>query len=1146
MKIDMIKRIKFPLVIWFGLIYFFIPIYTLANQLTVELSIRPNQHLAFSFVPISPGSFIMGSPESETGHQSREAEHQVTLTKLFYMQTTEVTQAQWKSVMGNNPSQFLDCETCPVDSISWDMAQEFLEKLNVFETSMEFPIEFRLPTESEWEYAARAGTTTPYAGSDLNDLGWYYSNASSITHPVAQKQSNTWGLYDMHGNVWELCSDFFDNYPTSPTSDPSGPLTGNYRVLRGGAYYSRSKQCRSAYRFMQRDNYQGRGSGLRLVMTTIEDQPNSPQHFTNFQQSTVNCTIYGKVKVLGAFAKNLEDEIGIFVKDNQTEILVGAAVIGSSFDNYYKVNVYKDDPLTTAKDGAIDNDELIVKVWVKARNKEYIIENDQMSTETDPFLEIPSIPPVWSEQSNLGLLNINISNSSPEAKDHLLILNEDTPASLTLTGNDFDLQSLTYQITSLPDHGLITMINASIYYVPENNYNGMDSFEYEVSDGELSSSPKMVTITIHAVNDPPTFLQGKPVYVYEDKGLQEYQWVSSDSISAGPENELSQSLHFTVIPTENSHLFNSLPSISSTGILSYETKEDAFGLSTFNVFLSDDGGTSNNGINQSQSYSLSINIINIPDAPSFEKGPDIVVYETDEPVNITWATHISCGKNESDTLEQFMVTTDNVSLFQIQPSISLDGVLSFQPSDQQTGLANVIVQLKDNADLVYGGSNTSQPISFTITVEPTFYTLLVIPNAGFINIDGTNANHWEKKYRLNTTVILEAISTENWEFSHWSGSLSGFANPMTITMTENKSIMANFTSKTVSLMLKGNGSVMIDQQALEALPYSAVVQKGEMITINAYPPENFLRWSGDYKSTENPLTIVMDQNKSLTAQFHYPNDWSLTIAIDSDFISSGQYHSEITIGEATYAYTELAEPPPSQYACNITINNQYKSDIREHQEMDKTWTIAADPHGTEKEPSENASATLSWNISALPFNLLFQLIEMPEQTIVIENMHKQNEYIVTHNSIKYYTVSVTSAYCEYELAKGWNLISLPLIPETSNVKELFKDTSFVYEYDNGFYVCKTEILPYKGYWIRMPDKTSIIITGEPLTSQNFLLSKGWHLLGPIFQNSLPETSPKGCIEVVFGFDESYHSVNSLKPGKGYFFKLKEECQVILK
>ncbi|KPA17999.1 Sulphatase-modifying factor domain protein, partial [Candidatus Magnetomorum sp. HK-1] len=173
--------------------------------------------IGMTFVRIPAGTFIMGSPEDELGRWSDEVLHQVTLTQDFYMQTTEVTQGQWKAIMGNNPSYFSNCgDNCPVEYVSWNDAQEFIQKLNQKEGDT-----YRLPTEAEWEYAARAGSTTALANGNLvekdcnldvnlNAMGWYCGNSNSETHQVAQKQANAWGLYDMHGNVWEWCNDWYD------------------------------------------------------------------------------------------------------------------------------------------------------------------------------------------------------------------------------------------------------------------------------------------------------------------------------------------------------------------------------------------------------------------------------------------------------------------------------------------------------------------------------------------------------------------------------------------------------------------------------------------------------------------------------------------------------------------------------------------------------------------------------------------------------------------------------------------------------------------------------------------------------------------------------------------------------------------------
>ena len=224
------------------------------------------------FVPIQPGTFMMGSPSSESGRDSDETQHEVTLTQGFYMQTTEVTQGQWKAVMGSNPSYFPNCgDNCPVEKVSWNDVQSFITKMNERGEGT-----YRLPTEAEWEYCARAGTITAFYNGgisetgcnldpNLNQIGWYCGNASSKTHPVAQKQPNAWGLYDMSGNVWEWCQDWYGSYPTSSVTDPTGPTSGSSRVLRGGYWYNYARYCRSANRRYNSPGGTDYDLGFRLV-----------------------------------------------------------------------------------------------------------------------------------------------------------------------------------------------------------------------------------------------------------------------------------------------------------------------------------------------------------------------------------------------------------------------------------------------------------------------------------------------------------------------------------------------------------------------------------------------------------------------------------------------------------------------------------------------------------------------------------------------------------------------------------------------------------------------------------------------------------------------------------------------------------------
>ena len=216
----------------------------------------------FSLIPA--GTFQMGS---ENGRSNERPVHTVTLTRSFYMQRTPVTQGQWREIMGENPSWFSDCgDTCPVEQVSWNDAQAFIQALN-----QRYPgRNYRLPTEAEWEYAARAGTTGDYGGTGvLDDMGWYSGNSGGRTHPVALKQPNAFNLYDMHGNVWEWVQDWYSAtyYSISPGVDPTGPTTGSDRVLRGGSWFVSASLARSAFRVSRAPSVRSNGGGFRLART---------------------------------------------------------------------------------------------------------------------------------------------------------------------------------------------------------------------------------------------------------------------------------------------------------------------------------------------------------------------------------------------------------------------------------------------------------------------------------------------------------------------------------------------------------------------------------------------------------------------------------------------------------------------------------------------------------------------------------------------------------------------------------------------------------------------------------------------------------------------------------------------------------------
>jgi formylglycine-generating enzyme required for sulfatase activity len=219
------------------------------------------------FILIPAGAFTMcADKNSEEADDDETPPHRVTLSQPFYLGKYPVTQAEWEAVMGSNPSQFKGRGN-PVENVSWNDVQTFIQGLNAKEGTDKY----RLPTEAEWEYAARAGTKSAYSfGDDAGQSGqyaWYQDNSCNQTHPVGQKPPNPWGLYDMHGNVCEWVKDWYDKsyYRRSPATDPAGPSSGDFRVLRGGSWHDSARRLRSANRNRGKPDYRFEFLGFRLA-----------------------------------------------------------------------------------------------------------------------------------------------------------------------------------------------------------------------------------------------------------------------------------------------------------------------------------------------------------------------------------------------------------------------------------------------------------------------------------------------------------------------------------------------------------------------------------------------------------------------------------------------------------------------------------------------------------------------------------------------------------------------------------------------------------------------------------------------------------------------------------------------------------------
>lgn len=230
---------------------------------------------------LPPGTFLMGSPGSEPGRYINERQHEVVIQTAFAISVTEVTQGQYEAVMGKNPSRFLGDPDRPVENVSWLDAVTYCNRLSEREgkrscyridgSEVTWPEGlrcegYRLPTEAEWEYAARADGKTAYAGSDrIDDVAWYGANSQNTTHPVASLQANAWGLYDFSGNVWEWVWDWHEaDYRKLPRTDPVGPTSGSNRVGRGGSWAVDAQFARVAYRSVVVPGFRFAYQGFRV------------------------------------------------------------------------------------------------------------------------------------------------------------------------------------------------------------------------------------------------------------------------------------------------------------------------------------------------------------------------------------------------------------------------------------------------------------------------------------------------------------------------------------------------------------------------------------------------------------------------------------------------------------------------------------------------------------------------------------------------------------------------------------------------------------------------------------------------------------------------------------------------------------------
>ncbi|ETR68215.1 MAG: hypothetical protein OMM_04690 [Candidatus Magnetoglobus multicellularis str. Araruama] len=472
--------------------------------------------------------------------------------------------------------------------------------------------------------------------------------------------------------------------------------------------------------------------------------------------------------------------------------------------------------------------------------------------------------------------------------------------------------------------------------------------------------------------------------------------------------------------------------------------------------------------------------------------------------------------------------------------------LMYKPEDWFWGTDTLVYTLSD-------GQCTSTTATVNIAIERASQYVLNISEAegnGSIQLNGTDIIlPWSELFDSDTRIMLEAIPLSDWVFDSWSGDqVVSSINPLPLTMNRGMTIKAHFVPPMQRLTLLGHQDVMINDEIL-SLPIEKMFYRGTQITMTGIPQQLFVKWAGDLSGSENPKTITIETPMTIGLVFTDPNEWQAVVRLETSDLPD-IYTDEITIGVSVLATTE-PDQLSSVYACSLLVyssdNQNCRTDIRENEGTEYHWVIAVNPHGN-MGSFEPRKAVLQWNPNQFSSEGYYRLYEgyNLNGNIVVSDMRSVNTFTVSGgDSMQYFTI-VWSSYqvkeFHYITENGWNLISLPLLTDNSQLNHLFPDAAIAYEFIDGAYVSAEQLEPGKGYWIKVT-KTGYDITGKPLKSQCVNFSKGWHLIG-VTDNQVYEPLSMDCIESIYTYDKgAYRSVLQMLPGKGYWVKFSKNCDL---
>jgi len=646
---------------------------------------------------------------------------------------------------------------------------------------------------------------------------------------------------------------------------------------------------------------------------------------------------------------------------------------------------------------------------------------------------------------------------------------------------------------------------------PTANENGQVSISVIVYDSNSLTASTNFILSILPVNDPPVAMDST-AFLDEDRYLNLLMKASDID---------DDDLTYTIV----THPTNGSLEPEGNFVL-YRPHQDYNGRDYFS-FKVNDGEYSSNEAN------IVLTIYPVPDPPVSHS--QTVNTTENNPINIT----LFANDADGDDLTYAIYDPPHNGKISGQPPN-----LTYNPNQWFWGADTFTFYTND-------GVFDSEPAQINVTTSRAEqYSLTLLSNNPCqISVNSIHTlPPWTKMVGAEEQVCFEALPNTDWMFVDWIGDIHTSQNPTCITMDRAKSITANLSIQQFLLNIYGHEAITINHQDY-SLPVNQYFDIHSMVSIHS-KSETFKCWkSNNMEVYENPFEFILNSNMNITPVFYPIPIWKSEIAAERKVEESiGQYSRTVHIGIASQAYTKAEINLPELYSCDVKLfdinwntcseNIQQSNNNNEH-----IWVISVDPQGNIGNQFFDTTATLRWNPQSLSSTGNYMLLKGHDGKgdTLISDMRSITEYQITGNSYQNFSIiwQKVEAFC-LKLNHGWNLISLPIIPENMDVNVLFPGCIAAFEYKAGSYYPASQITPGKGYWIKVSSQSEYNIVGQLFTKYTTLLSEGWHLIGAIDIETEP--SDDNIVALYQYAEGQYEIVSVLKPGIGYWVKMQQEAE----